>query len=136
LPYLWGNLRHKVDVMNRMAFRLALFAAVLAFAGSAQAQPRRNYDIQPMNFDFWCQETMQWESARCARRLPADTEAFDAFRVKIEGYEIQHLEQKNRAARIEADILHGDPRDRSPTRSMQRQSQQGGAAPPLNNTIP
>lgn len=135
--YLWGNLPLKMTVMNPMAFRAALFAAAaLAFAGSAQAQNRRNYDVQPMNFDFWCQETMAWESARCAKRLPADVEVFETFRNQIEGQEIQHQQQQNRAARIEADILHSDPVDRSPTRSLQRQNQQGGLAPALPNSVP
>jgi hypothetical protein len=125
-----------MPVMNRMAPRAVVFtAAMLAFAGSAQAQ-RRNYDIQPMNFDLWCVETMSWEGARCAKRLPADVEAFEAFRNQIEGQEIQHQQQKNRAARIEADILHSDPVDRSPTRSLQRQNQQGGLAPAIPNSVP
>jgi hypothetical protein len=123
--------------MNQMVLRAALIAAaLLVFSGGAQAQLRSNYDVQPMNFDFWCQENMRLESARCAKRLPEDLEAFESFRNLIEGQEIQHLQQRNRAARIETDILHGDPVDRSPTRSMQRQSQQGGATPPLPNTVP
>jgi hypothetical protein len=123
--------------MNQMALRTALFAAgLLVFAGSAQAQLRRNYDVQPMNFDLWCQETMAWESARCAKRLPADVAAFEAFRSQIEGQEIQHLQQKNREARIEADILHSDPVDRSPTSSLQKQNQQGGLTPPLPRSVP
>ena len=123
--------------MDQMAFRASLFAAgLLVFAGSAAAQQGRNYDLQPMSFILWCQETMGWEFARCSKHLPADVETFEAFRAQIESQEIQHQQQKNRAARIEADILHSDPVDRSPTRSLQRQNQQGGPAPALPNSVP
>ena len=123
--------------MNSMALRTALFAAgLLVFSAGAQAQLRRNYDVQPMNFDLWCFETAKLDSARCTRRLPADVEAFELFRARIEAYEIPHLQQKNRAARIETDILHSDPVDRSPTRSLQRQNQQGGATAPLPSSVP
>jgi hypothetical protein len=123
--------------MNQMAFRATLFTAgLLVFAGSAGAQQGRNYNLQPMGFALWCQETMGWEFARCVKHLPADVEAFDAFRAQIADQEILHQQQRNRAARIEADILHSDPVDRSPTRSLQRQNQQGGLTPALPNSVP
>ena len=124
--------------MNRMALRAAVIAAaLLVFAGGVNAQVRRNnYDLQPMSFDLWCQESMSLASERCAKRLPADVEAFEAFRSRIEGYEIEHQQQKNREARIQTDILHGDAVDRSPTRSLQKQGQQGGIAPPHPSTVP
>src|SRR6478752_2366477 len=123
--------------MNQMACRALYSAALLlAFAGGAAAQPNRNYDIKPLDFGLWCQETMALPSERCAKRLPADVQAFDAFRLKIEAYEIPHLQQKNREARIENDILHGDPVDRSPTRTLQTQTQQGGLTPRLPSTVP
>jgi hypothetical protein len=123
--------------MNLMA-RRALFSAalLLAFAGGAIAQPNKNYDIKPMNFGLWCQETMSLPSERCAKRLPEDVAAFDVFRQKIEAYEIPDLQEKNRSARIASDILHGDAIDRSPTRSMQAQSQQGGLTPRLPSSVP
>ena len=120
--------------MNAMALRTVLFAAgLLVFSGNAQAQ-RGNYDLMPMNFDLWCFETAKLDSTRCARRLPADIETFEAYRARIEAYEIPHLQQKNRAARIETDILHGDPVDRSPTRSLQRQP--GGVTTPSTSAVP
>jgi len=121
--------------MSHMASRALFAAALLVSAGGASAQPRRNYDVPVMNFDMWCQETMTLSFERCSKRQPADLEAFDAFRSKIQAYEIPHLQQKNRDARIESDILHNDPVDRSQTGTLQAQ-QTGGLTPPLPRTVP
>ena len=122
--------------MKMMASRTALaFATALVFAGSAQAQPRRNYNVPIMNYDMWCMETMNLPYERCSRRQPADVEAFEAFRTTIQSYEIPHLQQKNKDARIESDILRSDPIDRSQTGTLQAQ-QTGGLNPPLPGTVP
>lgn len=121
--------------MNQLALRALLAAALLVPAIGAQAQPRRNYNVPVMNYDMWCQETMGYAFERCIKRAPADIEAFEAFRSKIQGYEIQHLQQKARDARIENDILHNDPVDRSQTGTLQAQ-QQNGLTPPLPRNVP
>lgn len=119
-----------------MAFRTTLvLAAALALAGPAQAQPRRNFDVPIMNYDLWCQETMRFSFERCGKREPADVEAFEAFRATIQAQEIPHLQQRNRDARIEADILRNDPIDRSQTGTLQAQ-QTGGLNAPLPGTVP
>jgi len=123
--------------MVQMAPRAALFAVLLLCCGGAHAQiGRGNFDVQPMNFDLWCQGPAHIAPDRCDKRLPEDNDAFEAYRAKIEAYEIPYLQQKNRDARIETEILHNDPTDRSATRAMQSQSQQGNQAPVLNENIP
>ena len=123
--------------MNWMVSRAALIAAALAVAtGSAGAQVGRNYDLHPMNFDLWCQTTARLDWDRCSKHLKEDLDTFEAYRSKIEAYEIPYLQQKNREARIELDILHNDPTDRSPTRSVQAQSQSGTLTPVRPDSIP
>jgi hypothetical protein len=122
--------------MNRMVSRTALIAALCLAAGSAGAQVGRNYDLKPMNFDIWCQMTAHLPYDRCAKHTKEDLDTFDEYRTKIEAYEIPYLQQKNRDARIELDILHNDPTDRSSTRAVQAQSQSGTQTPVRPDAIP
>jgi len=117
--------------MNQMVPRAALLAALLIASSGAGAQIGRNYDVHPMNFDIWCQTTAHIDPDRCDKRLPADVDTFDAYRAKIEAYEIPDLQRKNKDARINLDILHNDPTDRSATRTLQVQGQQGGSQTPV-----
>jgi len=120
-----------------MALRALLAtAALLVFAGGAEAQVRRNYDVRPLNFDLWCQETMALPADRCLKRLPEDVEAFETHSRQIQAYEIPHLQQKNRQAQIEADILHNDPVDRPPLSVLQSQGHQGRITAPNPRTVP
>jgi len=97
----------------------AVAAALVASAASAQdmsvpADPQsRNvrYNVQEMNFDMWCQEEQHLPADRCDKRLPADDAAFDAYREKIERYEIPYLQQQQKQIDISRDILHNDPVD-------------------------
>ena len=119
-----------------MVFRAALvLAAMSAALPGAQAQ-RRNYDVRPMNFDIWCQESMALPASRCLKREPADVEAFETHSRQIQAYEIPHLQQKNRQAQIEANILHSDPVDRSSLSVMQTQSSQGNNYPVNPRLVP
>jgi len=122
--------------MNQIACRTTLAAALLLCCGAAQAQIGRNYDVKPMNFDLWCQDTAHIAPDRCDKRLPEDDDAFNAYRAKIEAYEIPYLQQQNRNARIDTNILHNDPTDRSPSRAAQAQSQQNGQTPVRTDAIP
>jgi hypothetical protein len=117
--------------MTVMGLR-AIFAAGLLLCAAGAAQAQRNYDVTTMNFDLWCQETQHWPSDRCAKRLPDDVKTFEAFRAKIESYEIPYLQRQNRDARLQADIIHNQPVDssavnppQSPPTSLQ--------APPQNS---
>jgi len=89
-----------------------LFAAALALASTqAIAQTGRNYDVKTMNFDLWCQEEAQLPAERCDKRLPADEQTFEAYRDKIERYEIPYLQQKSNEADFDRNVLHNDPVD-------------------------
>ena len=97
--------------MNGMTRTLLLAAAALAlFAGRAGAQSTK-YDLQDMNFDLWCQEEQQLPPERCDKRLPVDETAFEAYRSKIEKYEIPYLQRKEDDAQFNRVILHNDPVD-------------------------
>ncbi len=72
--------------------------------------------------------------ARCDKRSAEDEKTFEAFRDQIEQYEIPYLQQKNKDAQLDADILHNDPVDRSVTQDTQtrRQSSSQTPGPPTN----
>ena len=95
--------------MNKMACRTALVAALLVVSGGANAQVGRNYDVKPMNFDLWCQQTAHIAPDRCDKRLPEDDDA---------------------------DIMHNDPTDRSSTRAVQTQGQQTSQTPVRTDASP
>jgi hypothetical protein len=88
------------------------------------------YNVQEMNFDMWCQEEQHLPPDRCDKRLPADDEAFNAYRSKIERYEIPYLQKQQRQIDISRDILHNDPIDDPGTPTKQGQTPAGSAAPP------
>ena len=115
--------------------RSLLLTALLLCCGSVQAQVGRNYDVKPMNFDLWCQEEAHIAPERCDKRLPEDDDAFNAYRTKIEAYEIPYLQQQNRNMRIDTDILHNDPTDR-PSSGVQTQGQQTSQTPVRTDAIP
>src|ERR1700748_1014157 len=91
--------------MNRFAL-----AALLALSGALPASAQRTlYDVKEMNFDLWCQEEAGLPPERCDKRTDQDEAAFEAYRSKVEAYEIPYLQQKSNAARLDADILRNDP---------------------------
>ncbi|HTQ13820.1 MAG TPA: hypothetical protein VMH86_08085 [Rhizomicrobium sp.] len=103
----------------------SLAVAALASAGflaGAQAQSTR-YDLTEMNFDMWCQEEQHLPPERCDKRLPADDAAFEAYRNKIESYEIPYLQEKENKQQFNRVILHNDPVDH-PTEVSKPQTQQ------------
>ncbi len=108
-----------------------LLATGISAAWPAMAQG--NYRVQTMNFDLWCQETVNLPVDRCDKRTPEDIATFEAYRAKIERYEIPYLQQKDNAIRLDRNILHSDPVDNpiSKDPSQQRQdSNQGPRMPP------
>ncbi len=100
-----------LGVMTGMIRTLVLTAAALAiFVARADAQASR-YDLKEMNFDLWCQEEQHLDPARCDKRLPADDAAFEAYRAKIESYEIPYLQDRDDKATVNRVIIHDDPVD-------------------------
>jgi hypothetical protein len=92
--------------MNGMRF--SLVAAALLFALPAVAQSTR-YDVKTLNFDLWCQETARINPDRCDKRLPDDEKQFEAYRAKIEKYEVPYLLRKEKEQQFDQDVLHNDP---------------------------
>jgi hypothetical protein len=97
-------------------------AALAALSGSGLAQSTR-YDLTNMNFDLWCQEQQHLAPERCDKRLPADDAAFQAYRNKIEKYEIPYLQDKENRSQLNRAILHNDPVD-NPTEISKPQTAQ------------
>src|ERR1700761_2456863 len=101
--------------MTKMAQRV-IMAALLATAVSLAAPPafaqrNGNYPVTEMNFDVWCQEQAGLPAERCDKRTAQDNAAFEAYRAKVEAYEIPYLQRKASAARLDTDILRNDPVD-------------------------
>ena len=108
--YRGGNKAPKLRVMKGMGPRI--FLAVLlagAIGAPAQAQRNSNYAVKEMNFDLWCQLQANLPAERCDKRTAQDEAAFNAYRAKVEAYEIPYLQRKNAAARLDRNILHADP---------------------------
>ena len=111
---------------------LASLTAAVLVSGSAPfspiwAQRNGNYPVTEMNFDLWCQEQAGLPAERCDKRTPQDNAAFEAYRAKVEAYEIPYLQQKANAARLDRDILRNDPVDNPVTKDIP------GQRPDLNN---
>jgi len=112
--------------------------AGLATAANAQLNPTVNnpeslgtrYDVQEINFDMWCQEQQHLPAARCDKRLPEDDEAFNAYRAKIERYEIPYLQQQQKQLRLNSGILHNDPVDHPDQPSQPQNQPPTGPVPP------
>jgi hypothetical protein len=102
--------------------RFPLFAAALLLAAPASAQNTR-YDVKTLNFDLWCQETAKIDPDRCDKRLPDDEKQFEAYRAKIEKYEVPYLQRKEKEQQFDRDVLHndpvGNPIDKDPAREQQ-----------------
>jgi hypothetical protein len=104
--------------MTKMAYRVrmgvlvATASCLIAVSLPASAQRNGNYRVQEMNFDLWCQEQAGLPAERCDKRTAQDEATFEAYRAKVEAYEIPYLQQKQNAARLDTDILRNDPVDR------------------------
>ena len=115
--------------MNRF-----LLAAMLAVSGVLPASAQRTlYDVKEMNFDLWCQEQAGLPPERCDKRTDQDEAAFEAYRSKVEAYEIPYLQQKNKAVILDRDIIRGDPVDNPIDKDPGQQSQNAGS---ISTTTP
>jgi hypothetical protein len=118
--------------MEQLGCRFLLAAALAACCVSgAEAQAGRNFDVKTMNFDLWCQEQANLPADRCDKRLPEDEKTFEAYRTKIERYEIPYLQQQRNEANFDRNVLHNDPIDRPVTNDTAAQRQDPNQ-PPAN----
>jgi hypothetical protein len=97
--------------MTRLSLTLSAAALSVAFCNGAQAAVQ----LTEMNFDLWCQEEQHLPPDRCDKRLPEDDAAFNAYRAKIENYEVPYLQDREQKENMNRIILHNDPVDH-PTR--------------------
>lgn len=109
--YALRNKAPKLDVMSRMGSRLLTGLLVVAALCAPATAQRSNYAVKEMNFDLWCQEQARLPIARCDKRTPEDEATFQAYRAKVEAYEIPYLQRKDNAARLDRDLLRPDPVD-------------------------
>ena len=100
---------------------VTIVAAVTLVSGTALAQRNANLPVKEMNFDLWCQEQAGLPVERCDKRSEQDEAAFEAYRAKVEAYEIPYLRQKNNAAQLDRDILRNDPVDNPPVKDIPSQ---------------
>jgi hypothetical protein len=90
------------------SLKFAAFAALVALPVHAQST---RYDVKTINFDLWCQEQAKLPPDRCDKRTPEDEKTFEAYRDKIEKYEIPYLERKDHEQQLDRTVLHADPLD-------------------------
>ena len=107
--------------MVPMKFLLLAGAAILLVL-PAQAQNTR-LDVKTLNFDMWCQETARINPDRCDKRTPEDERAFEAYRDKIEKYEVPYLKRKEGEQLLDQNVLHNDPVDDPISKSYSKQTQ-------------
>jgi hypothetical protein len=107
---------------------LGLAVAAL-FAAHAGAQSATALPLSEMNFDMWCQDEQKLPPERCDKRTPADDAAFQAYREKIERYEVPYLEKREQQDNLNRVLLHNDPVDH-PTQPSEPENQAPPDSPP------
>jgi hypothetical protein len=93
-------------------FLLGLVFASFALPVAAQQNPNdkpTRFDVQGINFDLWCQETEGLPATRCDKRLADDEAKYEAYRDRIEKYELPYLKRKNSDQDLNRIIIHADP---------------------------
>lgn len=117
--------------MKKKKTVLFLAATMAAFAAPAAGQGGP-YDLKTMNFDLWCQETQHLAPDRCDKRLPSDEADFEAYRTKVEKFEIPYMKGRENGQQLDRVILHNDPVDKPVTQdpAAAAQSPTSPASPP------
>ena len=88
------------------SLKFAALAALVALPAHAQYT---RYDVKTINFDLWCQEQAKLPPDRCDKRTPEDEKTFEAYRDKIEKYEIPYLQRKQDEQQLNRTIIHDEP---------------------------
>jgi hypothetical protein len=111
---------------------LLLAAAMLAASVARVVAQGGSLDLHPLNFDLWCQETQHLPPDRCDKRTARDEADFEAYRAKVEKYEIPYLKGRENGQQLDRTILHNDPVDKpvSQDPSAASQSPSSPASPP------
>ena len=94
-----------------------LVFAALASLTMPSAGQAGSYDVQTLNFDLWCQETQHLAPERCDRRMASDEADFEAYRAKVEKYEVPYLRSRENVQQLDRVILHNDPVDNPVTQN-------------------
>ena len=113
---------------RRMQHRILMGALIAAAAGFAAisptvAQPTSNPESGTMNFDLWCQGEASLPAERCDKHTPEDESAFEAYRAKIDRYEIPRSSAQYDQGRVNRDIMNTDPIDNSQKGNLGAQQQ-------------
>jgi len=123
-----------VATMKTRQTLLLATAAFFAFVapGAAQSGGGGSYDLPTMNFDLWCQETQHLPPDRCDKRTAHDEADFEAYRAKVEKYEIPYQKGRQNGQQLDRTILHNDPVDNPVTKdpSAASQSPTSPSSPP------
>lgn len=111
-----------------LVLAVAMFAA---FTARVAAQGG-SLDVKPMNFDLWCQETQHLPADRCDKRNARDEADFEAYRAKVEKYEVPYLKSRENGQQLDRTILRNDPVDKPVTQdpSAASQSPSSPSTPP------
>ena len=117
--------------MRHRLLMSALIAAASSFAAvePAAAQPTPSHDSDTMSFDLWCQEQKGLPPARCDKHTPEDESAFEAYRAKIERYEIPRSSAQYNQGRVNRDIMNADPVDNQRKDNLGAQQQYPNISP-------
>lgn len=105
---------------TKLATVLALLVTAIATASMGQGG---SYKLRTMNFDMWCQETRHLPPERCDKRLPSDEKQFEAYRAKVEKYEIPYMKGREHGQQLDRTIMHYDPVDNPVTKDPSAASQ-------------
>jgi hypothetical protein len=116
--------------MNRL-FAIAAFTVIVPLASAHAQRPlpvapgvdlsigqgsytgQTTFNVKPMDFDLWCQQTQRYEAERCVARRAEDVKAFEDYRTSIERYELDYLKQVQRDQDAQA------RRNRDPLQNVQ-----------------
>jgi len=70
--------------------------------GQSTYNGQTTFNVRPMDFDLWCQQTQRYTVDRCVARRVEDVKAFEDYRSSIERYELDYLKQVQRGQDAQA----------------------------------
>jgi hypothetical protein len=91
--------------MKAIARVFMILGLSAAFVLPARAQEARYQLRHALSFDLWCAEEERLPYERCEKKLPEDVKRFEHYRDIIEHYEIPAIKERDRALRLDEDLL-------------------------------